>query len=293
MADKFIPDGDSDFAWMARSFSSHIEKNPSRFDVSAEDAAELVAKVQAFRDAMAANQSRMTSCKATQLRKDAARAEAVRIIRDIANRIRINRKIGVVEKSLLRIKQRPTRMRRRTCPQTPPVLRFAHQAPSCNALEGRHILKFFNAYGKQSLAKPEGAVRLELFVDLVPPGDPIPTWPGERWGGRMWYHRSYTRSPIVVDYPKCDEQMRVVYWARWAAASGETGPFSKTLAARVEGFDRPMHSLPDLNAANPVRQSVIITTIRRELPALAGGTARHEHEDPGVKLLGSDVADAA
>lgn len=45
--------------------------------------------------------------------------------------------------------------------------------------------------------------------------------------------------------------------------------------------------------AIPARQSVIITTIRRELPALAGGTAAQGDEHPGVKLLGSEVADAA
>lgn len=293
MAKKFIPDGDDDFAFMARHFSSHIEKDPSRYHVTTAEAQEIAAKVAAFRDALAAHLSRMTSCNATKMRKEETRAEAVSIIRDIANRIRADRRIGALAKMSVFVKERPKQLRRRKCPQTPPVLLFSRQTPSANTIEGKHILVFLDGFGKKSRAKPDGAVRLELFVDLVPPGDPIPNWPGERWGGRMWYLRSYTRSPITVDYPKCDEPMRIVYWARWAAASGETGPFSKTLAARIEGFDRPMQSLPDLSGASPAKQSVIITTIRRELPALTAGTARQEDEDPGVKLLGSDVADAA
>jgi hypothetical protein len=137
------------------------------------------------------------------------------------------------------------------------------------------------------------AVRLELFVDLVPPGEPIPTWPGERWGGRMWYLRSYTRSPIEVEYPRCDEQMRVVYWARWAGANGATGPFSNTLATRVEGFDRPFRAHPALTDDARAGRSITITTITREIPALADATRITCEDEYPPKLLSGDVAEAA
>jgi hypothetical protein len=86
-----------------------------------------------------------------------------------------------------------------------------------------------------SKAKPEGAVRLELFVDLVPPDEPIPAHPGANHAGRPWYLRSYTRSPIVLQPPMARVPMRVVYWGRWADSTGEVGPFSATAVAWIEG----------------------------------------------------------
>jgi hypothetical protein len=108
-------------------------------------------------------------------------------------------------------------------------------------------------------------VRIELFVDLVPPGEPIPTWPGARWGGRTWYLRSFTRSPMTVEYPKCDEPMRVVYWARWADATGATGPWSPTLATRVEGYDAALRPARQLGQPEP---TIIITSGLKQLPDL-------------------------
>jgi hypothetical protein len=311
MAKKFIPDSDSDFAFMARNFAGNIAKDPARYHVSASEAAEMVAKVTAFREAMAANYAPMTRCKATAMRKDQTRAEAERLIRDAGNRIRGDRQLSVADKIVIRVQERPTRLRKRECPQTPPILMFVGPTPGSNAIDGKHILKFLDDWRKHSHAKPEGAVRLELFVDLVPPAEPIPTWPGERWGGRMWYLRSYTRSPIKVDYPRSDELMRVVYWARWAAASGQTGPFSTTLAARVEGFDRPQMTLTGIAGAGQTRPPIIITTVRRQLPggelpalscqspedpegSLATGNSRlATSSDKDMKLLDSDIADAA
>src|SRR5688500_14990871 len=86
----------------------------------------------------------------------------------------------------------------------------------------------------------------------------------------QWYLRSYTRSPIKVEYPKSERPMRVVYWGRWANATGETGPFSSPLAASFEGSDWSRFALPGPadGAGSPhlLEQKVIITSARRELP---------------------------
>lgn len=84
-------------------------------------------------------------------------------------------------------------------------------------------------------ANPDGAVRLELFVDLVPPDEEVPAHPGAIHGGRPWYLRSYTRSPIVIAPPMARVPMRIVYWARWADSTGNVGPFSATAVAWIEG----------------------------------------------------------
>ena len=84
-------------------------------------------------------------------------------------------------------------------------------------------------------ARPAGAVRLELFVDLVPPEEPIPAHPGANLASRPWYLRSYTRSPIRLVPPLARMPMQVVYWGRWADSAGSVGPFSATAVAWIEG----------------------------------------------------------
>ena len=95
-----------------------------------------------------------------------------------------------------------------------------------------HELTFASLDGK---SKPPGAMRLELFVDLIPPDEEIPAYPGANHAGRPWYLRSYTRSPIKLTPPMARVPMCVVYWGRWADSTGNVGPFSATAVAWIEG----------------------------------------------------------
>jgi hypothetical protein len=273
-SNKFIPDADGEFAFTAQHFARQLAKDPSRYHLPPEDVAEIVRAVEAYRAAVAANILPYTKSKKTSMEKDAARAVAERLVREAGNLIRANRHIDAITKSLLRIGTRPKRLRRHGAPVTAPALTFVGPVPFTSTVDGKHVIKFRDPLGRVgSKAKPAGVERLELYVDLVPFGEPIPTWPGERWGGRTWYLRSFKRSPMTVAYPKCNEPMRVVYWACWANATGERGPYSPTLATRVEGID---HALPagieprqlGQRPHHPHGQTVIITSGHRQLPDL-------------------------
>ena len=93
----------------------------------------------------------------------------------------------------------------------------------------------------------------------------------------MWYLRSYTTSPIHVDFPKANQPMRVVYWARWADAKGNVGPFCRTVVARVEGWDGGGRALPNLMEGRQRQQKIVITSAMKELPDYAG-----EREEVGA-----------
>lgn len=235
MGKKLIPGSDSDFAAMARSFANVIGQDPSRFEVSQADADALVAAEQAFREALVvASRPGSKSQLATRVKND-ARAEAKQIISRIGQQIRMNTRISSAMKLSLTIKERPTRLKRQTCPMEPPRLQFSRVLHREVGSMPMHELEFSALNAGIRKTKPEGAVRIELFVDLVPPDEPIPTHPGGNHGGRPWYLRSYTRSPIVLFPPMARVPMRVVYWARWADSTGNTGPFSATVAGWVEG----------------------------------------------------------
>ncbi len=240
---RFIPDADSEFAQMARHFANHIEKNAERFGIEADTVEQLMKAVAAFRDALSATLVYSSAGpRATRIKKE-ARRNAEAIVRGVARFLR-----GAAEESLtsvdrmnLNMPKRAKRARQLACPQIAPILRFISSTdPYRNpALGGRHILEYRNDFDLAGTAKPHGAARLELFVELVPVDEPIPMHPGERSGGRLWYLRSFTTSRFEVDFPRMYDgekpaAMRVVYWGRWADASGGVGPFSQTCAAPVE-----------------------------------------------------------
>ncbi len=244
---KFIPDADRDFALMARIFAFHVDADPARYMLSADASSIISRATHAFRDALADATRPATRTKITIMRKDAARAEAERIIRRYANLIRVNEDISHLDKMLLQIQERPKRLKRRKCPRKPPLLRFLRGEDSEHGSSPAvHILEFRDKLAAGSRAKPAGAARLELFVDLVPPGQPVPKYPGQ-YSGVPWYLKSFTKNPIEIEPPAPPEVMNrnspglpmlVVYWGRWADAKGEVGRFSETAIARVEGGGR-------------------------------------------------------
>ncbi len=211
MAGKFIPDADSGFARMARVFADNIANDPARYLLSASDAAIITQAVNAFRDALAASLWVNTRTTITIMEKDEARAKAEQVVRKYANLIRVSEEIRQVDKQMVFITERPKRLKRRKCPKRSPYLRYV------GSEDGVHILSFREEHLASSRAKPFGAARLELFVDLVPPGQPIPESPGELSGedsvagGRPWYLRSFTKTPMRVKFPKPKSPMIVVY----------------------------------------------------------------------------------
>jgi hypothetical protein len=293
LAKKFIPDGDSDFACMARHFANVINRDPSRYLMAAEDAKAIAEAVVVYRDALAKNTQRFTKSRKTVTLKDEARRRAEQLIREAGNFIRTSSKIDSLAKQLANVNPRSEKLRKRSVPQTPPTLSFPDNVvPYSNTADGTHVIHFRDAFGKDSSnAKPAGAHCMELYYDLVPPGEPIPRYPGERTGGHKLYLRSFTRSPLTIKYPKCDQPMRIVYWGCWADATGEQGPFSQTLATKFVGLDAPTVEAPRLEKRR--EQTIIITSGQRALPELIDTDTVADGELHEQRLLTDETAEAA
>lgn len=281
---RFIPDADSEFALMARHFACHVEKNAERFGVASGNVQELTTAVQAFRDALCTTLIRSAAGPSATRIKNEARQNAEAVVRSVARFLRGSAEGTLTEadRFCLNMPKRAKRARRLKCPQVAPVLKFIGSTdPYGNPLlGGRHILEFRNDFDRASTAKPHGAARLELFVDLVPADEPIPMHPAERSGGRLWYLRSFTTHRFEVDFPKMydgdkPKPMRVVYWGRWADSSGGVGPFSQTCPAPVENTPlglpgAPLQRPPQLPGSVhgvEVKWTYVETPIAGELPA--------------------------
>lgn len=226
MAGKFIPDSDSGFARMARVFSDATAIDPARYFLSAEDARDLGHAVSEFRHHLALASWPSTRSTRTIMEKDAARQRAERLVRKYGALIRANPQINRSAKMSVGVRERPGRLHRRECPKHAPHLRYL------GSERGVHLLEFREQWGARSRAKPRGASRLELFIEMVEPGRAMPESPG----ARPWYLRSFTSSPMRVQFPTPAGPRMIVYWGRWADATGEVGPWSKRVVARVEGW---------------------------------------------------------
>jgi hypothetical protein len=283
---KFIPDGDSDFAYMARSFASVLARDPSVYNIPDDAAREIAEAVEAYRKALAANSWRLTKSMKTSREKNIARERAERLIRDAANLIRVNRQLDSMARWRLGMKERSTRPKPRGCPQTPPKLSFIE----ANPIKGVHVIRFRDPFGKESSdAKPAGADSLELYYDLVPPGEPIPQRPGELTGGHRLYLGYFKRSPMTIKYPKCDKPTRIVYWGCWARAGAKRGPFSATLVTRMDGD----HLLLPQSKQQRREQTIIITEGRRALPELIDTGTVDAGQFDERRLLTDETAEAA
>ena len=244
---RFIPDGDSDFAQMARHFAEQIKLDPERFALSADIAEQIDAAVQAFRDALAKSYNRITRSMHLTALKDEARAKAEKIVRKYGTLIRLNDQISAADKTRIRVHERrkPVRREKKGILMSP-HLRYIGTIGEATLQGHKHVLDFCDFSDGPRRRRPPEASRIELFVELVEPEEKVPDHPGQLSGGRMWYVRSYSTSPIHVDFPTAKQPMRVVYWARWADAKGNVGPFCRTVVARVEGWDGGGRALPNL-----------------------------------------------
>jgi len=241
-ARKFIPDADGEFATMAERFAAGIAREPQRYMLTAGDAEQIAKMVARFREAFTIASTPNKRTKFTIEDKDSARAMAERTVRKYGAVIRANPDIPTRDKEAIDVYEKPAQLSKRAVPREAPWL--SYHGPGIEAALGAemttdrgaaatHILKFRTQSGTRG--RPEGAVRVEIFVDLVPPGEKIPRHPAERTG-RPWYLRSFTTSRMEVAFPMPSEPMLVVYWARWASTSGEVSRFSRTCIARQEGW---------------------------------------------------------
>ena len=201
--------------------AAQVSQDPARYHIPDADAHAIAQAVEAFAEAHKANRQRHTRSSATAARKNEARAVAEQLIRKAAHLIRVNQQISAGDKVAVGVREKPARLGKRQCPQTPPKLSLVGGQHGWQLRSNRHRIRFVDPARPQSKAKPEGAARLELWVDVIPMGEQPPDRPSSRFGAHPLYLRSYSRSPIDVDYPKFAGPVQVLYWGRWASATGD------------------------------------------------------------------------
>ncbi len=239
MSKKFIPNGDYDFAMMAESFARNIANDPRAFGISDDDMAALDSAVKQFRATLTTARQNATKSPIATVLKEEARGVAEKIVRRIGNIIRANDAISTTNKMLVGMREAKSKPKQLSVPNESPKLKFV-QAKHHTGAVPEHELTFTS---RDYTSKPDGAVRLELFVSLISPDVKVPQYANSEGAPMPVYLRSYTKSPIRLQPPMANKPMRVIYWARWADAQGNVGPFSETAAGWIEGGSHHLMSL--------------------------------------------------
>lgn len=244
MSRKFIPTSDLDFAGMAQGFAILVAKNHDALLVSAEESEYITRTVNEFRAWQAKTRSTGQKSQNATRRKNAARKEAEEVIRKYANQFRGDMRIPHLLRQSLGLGDRPAKLHKRECPQVRPMLKFLGKGDT-RKISGVHILDWRGSTKPTSRAKPASAARLELFIERLPNG----AAPGKKPGEGARYLRSFSSSPMKVEFPMTDEPMLVIYWGRWADATGEVGPWSQPVIAGVEGWKQTIVAGPEGGSA--------------------------------------------
>lgn len=289
--EKFIPEADGDFAYTANNYVQRLRRYMAEYFITPEEVTLIENEVAAFRIALTKALRKRSCSPELVAAKNNARKDLEHVIRSSANIIRSNPQVSESNKILLRIKVRKKRLGKSVVPKTPPRLQFMGSGDGIGGEigvgsgSGVHVLKYSDAsdggvitstsnLGTVRKRRPDGAARIELFFEMVPVGEPVPMHPAER--GWPKYLRSFTRSPMEVEYPIPSQPMLIVYWAKWADSTGNTSRWSKTCVARVEGWTNDAAALTDTVRASlggrqiETKYVVISSPVVGELPAAYG-----------------------
>lgn len=264
MAKKFIPNGDHDFLKMAENFAANVGGSPEQYGISEADAAELRAATARFAEAMRACGNPYERSPAVTAVKEQTRRSAETILRRLTAVIKSNPAVDGAAKVIIGLNERTKAAAPLTVPDEVPRFSF-WRAYHENGQVPEHELGFGALDGS---ARPRGAVRLELFVDLIPADVSVQAHYRDGLPSRPVYVRSYTKSPIRLVPPMADVPMRVIYFARWADADGNVGPMTGAVEGWVEGGRHHLMNGPLMGHKPVMRIDVSPETVTRETTVL-------------------------
>lgn len=221
MGRDYIPEKDTDaVGWLMR-FAQRLASVPNLYHVAPEAAAEVLAATTAFQAALAVTTRAATRTSVTIITKNEKRKAAEQLVRRYAGQIKADADIDSGLKRALGIHPPRQRKRRVPAPQETPRL------VPLRAASLRQEVRFFRQteLGNRRIRKPYGAAQLQLYMTVAdgPVCDPE----------RAQFYRAFSANPAQVTFTKADDGKVATYYARWASARGETGPWSQPLTMRI------------------------------------------------------------
>ena len=215
----YIPAEDAGFRTWAENFASNLSTNPALYMLTAAQAASVQGVVDDFVAALAVATNENTRTKPTIIAKDNARSVAESLCRQYAILIKDNTGIDDADKVAIGVRPNNPDREPIECPQTAPLLNILGNTP------GSQTLRYADTTTPDSKAKPFGATELQLFR-AIGTEEPAPLSAAQ-------FYAKVTRNPVAVEFSEADDGKIATYYARWASARGEVGPWSLPVSMRI------------------------------------------------------------
>lgn len=224
MATNYMPSADSDFLTWAKNFSTYLTAHAVAMGFTAGDATNIDDVVDGFDAAMSQHVTKRDAALAARQQKDADKGSAVDEIRAMARRIQASPQVTDEDRQALGL---PVRDGIRSMAVEPDMRRPYGIVDTSDPF--RHTLKY-REEGAAGRGRPEYAIGCEVWMKILPAGEPVPTNPDD-----LAYAGTNSASPYVCEFSGSDASKVAHYRLRWVSRGGAKGPWSEVISATIVG----------------------------------------------------------
>ena len=204
--------------WMIN-FRDVLQANGGAYFVSGPEVVAISAVIDDFVAKLAIVRSVNGRNPGTTAEKNAARSQAVDACRTLAMQLKANEGISDALKIVAGI--RPPNPSRTPMPSPTEMAVIA----VLGGMLGSHTLRYLDPEGGESSRKPFGCTNLQIYRGIAV--EEI-----EDVAQTAFYH-AFRRNPIASAFDHADDGKVATYFARWADAKGQVGPWSAPVSLRI------------------------------------------------------------
>ena len=185
----FLPRRDNDFLNWASNFSSYVTAHSGELPIDAQQAAAVSTEVNGFRTNLNGHTAARDASQAACELKDEKKATAEAVIRNLARQFQASPDVTDAQRQAMGL---PVRDSARTLAAEPDMRRPYGIIDTSKPF--RHTLKYRqeDAAGR---GRPEYAVGCEVWMKILPAGDPVPTKPED-----LTYTGTNLASPYTCEF---------------------------------------------------------------------------------------------
>lgn len=203
---------DAGFRDWLTNFSTLLSSNPSRYGVTAADAAVIAGHQAAYDPLYVACQSAATRTTQIVQQKDAAKASAMGSCQVYAMIIKKNEGVTDDDKVALGLHVDDNTRTPIPAPSSAPILMLQ------GAFSGEHQLRYADENTPASRAKPHGVMQIQINRTIETGANPDPN--------DSEFVGLYTKQPILIAQNPTNVGLTATYFGRWVTRTGLTGPWS-------------------------------------------------------------------
>jgi len=222
MSTNYLPRPDTDFAAWMDNFDTYANAHLADLGLLPADGLALANGNNDWKAMLAAHVSAAAAAQSARQAKDASRASLEGLVRQMVRALQASSAVDDSERAALGI----------TVPDTTPTPIGPIGTVPVARLESptrlRHIIHFADSATPTSKAKPPGAMGAEIWISLLPVGQPTPTDPAS-----FTLVALDTRTPYTLDFQAAEGGKNAHYLLRWVSTKGDKGPWSETASATV------------------------------------------------------------